>query len=97
MVWSGAYECDLQKLDSIQVEALRVVTGATANSCIDLLYLDTGWVSLSERRRVHSLCIFYQMMQGTAPAYLNALIPPTVAQATSRNLRSAANIRVPWS
>ena len=95
MVWSGAFDCNLQKLDDIQVEALRIVTGATANSSIQLLYSDTGWEHLSDRRKIHSLCIFYQIMQGTAPHYLRTLIPQTVGEATSRNLRSASKIRMP--
>ena len=37
-LWAGAYDKDLTKLDSLEVEAMRSVTGATAGSNIANLY-----------------------------------------------------------
>ena len=39
-LWAGAYDKDLTKLDSLEVEAMRSVTGATAGSNIANLYKD---------------------------------------------------------
>ena len=59
-LWAGACDKDLTKLDSLEVEAMCSVTGATASSNIanqllyNLLYKDTGWVPLVDRRDIHS-------------------------------------------
>ena len=47
VLWAGTYDSDLSKIDAIQVEAMRIVTGATARSNINLLYEETGWPTLS--------------------------------------------------
>ena len=49
MLWAGTYDSDLCKLDAIQTEAMRIVTGATARSNIKLLQEETGWPTLDER------------------------------------------------
>ena len=47
-LWAGACEKDLTKLDSLEVEVMRSVTGATSESNIDNLYRDTGWAPLHD-------------------------------------------------
>ena len=79
-LWSGAYEKDLIKLDSLEVEATRSVTGATSGSNIANLYRDTGWVPLHDRRDIHSLCLLYKLFRGEGPSYLRDLLPPEVGE-----------------
>ena len=50
VVWWGSYDCDISKLEKIRVDGMRLVTGATAQSNIDYLYIDTAWQSISERQ-----------------------------------------------
>ena len=47
VVWGGTYDSDLCKLDQVQVEAMRLITGATARSSIKALYEETGWPTLA--------------------------------------------------
>ena len=56
-LWAGAYEKDLTKLNSLEVEAMRSVTDATSRSNIGNRYRDTGWVPLHDQRDIHSLCL----------------------------------------
>lgn len=67
VLWSGAYDCDLVKLDRVQLRAMRIVTGATAKSNINNLYSETGWNSLSERREFHKMCTFYKIINDILP------------------------------
>ena len=57
IVWAGAHTNDLVKLNRLQVEAMRIVTGATAKSNIMNLYRELNWPFLSERRNTHSIVI----------------------------------------
>jgi hypothetical protein len=81
-LWGGAYEVDLNKLDDIQIEAMRIVTGATAKSNINSLYCDTKWQTLDERRKNRSLTMKYKIIHGFAPSYLYELLPPRVGANT---------------
>ena len=81
-LWAGAYEKDLIKLDSLEVEKMRSVTGATSGSNIANLYRDTGWVPLHDRRDIHCLCLLYKLFRGEGPSYLRDLLPPEVGERT---------------
>ena len=41
--FSGRYKSDLGRLDRLQDEAMRTVTGVTEKSNINLLYENLGW------------------------------------------------------
>ena len=78
------------RLESIQIEAARIVTGATKLCSIEKLYNELKWEKLSARRNKQKLYIFYKMHNNIAPLYLNELIPP---QAQTRyNLRNQNDI-----
>ena len=96
-LWAGTYETELIKLDNVQVEAMRIVTGATAGSNINALYRETGWQPLCERRYFHSLTMLYKIINGVAPVYLSDLLPPKVGEQTNRGLRNSNKYRVPFT
>ena len=81
-LWAGAYEKDLTKLNSLEVEAMCSVAGATSGSNIANLYMDTGWGPLHDRRVIHSLCLVYKLFRGEGPSYLSYLLPSQVGERT---------------
>ena len=99
ILFAGTYDSDLCKLDRLQVEAMRVVTGATARSNIALLFHDLNWESLQVRREVHCQLMMYKILHGLAPNYLQDLVPDRIVNQEHRHLRSQANdlIRVPFA
>ena len=58
-----------------------------------MLYRETGWESLQERRQKHKMCLFYKMASGLTPSYLSDLVALTVENTVSYNLRDSHNIR----
>ena len=71
------------KPDKVQNDAARIVTGCTKLVSIVDLYREAGWETLDQRRRKHKLILFYKMMYGLAPNYLNNLIPLTVGSSST--------------
>ena len=67
VLYAGTYDSDLCKLDKIFVDAMRIVSGATARSNIKLLHEETGWPTLSERRANHVLYSFYKVLNDMCP------------------------------
>ena len=65
-----------KQLDSIHIEAARIITGATKLCSINKLSVDVGWDSLQNRRNKHKLVIFYKIMNGLTPDYLSDCVPP---------------------
>ena len=93
MVWDNCTQYEINALEKIQIEAARIATGTTKLVSLDTLYLETGWESLEKRRHKHKLCLFFQMNTGVSPNYLSSLIPASVEDSTTYNLRNANNFR----
>jgi len=53
-------------LETIQLEAARIICGATKLVSINNLYSETGLEPLSIRRRTHNLILFYKMYHALA-------------------------------
>ena len=92
VVWDNCDDQDKKLLENIQIEAMRIVTGATKLCSISKLYQDTGWETLEARRRKQKLIIFFKMIHGLCPDYLNELVPETVQNRARYPLRNADNI-----
>jgi hypothetical protein len=54
------------------------VTGARKGTSHDLLYHETNWMTLAERRSLNKLKIFAKIIEGKTPEYLKSLIPNQV-------------------
>lgn len=86
-----------RKIESIQLEALRVITGGTKVCSIQKLYDDTKTDTLQKRRYTHKLCQLYKIVNGLSPNYLRDLLPLTVQQSTRYSLRNRSNFSIPAS
>ena len=92
VVWDNCTKQDKNLLEDIQIEAMRIVTGATKLCSIDKLYIDTGWEKLKARREKQKLIIFYKMINRLCPDYLNQLVPDLVQTRTQYSLRNSNNM-----
>lgn len=93
-VWDNCGFINSDRLEKVQLEAARIVTGLPAFASLDSLYAETGWDKLKTRRTVKKLCLFYKILNGQAPDYLSDLVPPTVAAQNPYNLRNSQNIAI---
>lgn len=96
-VWDNCGQINSDRLEKIQLEAARIVTGLTSYASLACIYTETGWEKLSTRREVKKLCLFYKITTGETPEYLYDLIPPTVEEISNYNLRNRQNISQPLS
>ena len=97
VVWDNCTLYEVNALEKIQLEAARIVTGATKLVSLEMLYKETGWETLEIRRSKHKLCLFYKMNNNISPEYLSSLVPQPVENTTSYGLWDASNIRQPFS
>ena len=92
-MWNNCTQYESLGLEQIQYEAARIVTGATRLVSINSLLTETGWETLSARRKNHKLVMFYKMQNDLCPVYLSSLVPRTVGSSVSYNLRNAGDIQ----
>ena len=93
VVWDNLAQSEEDDLEKIQLEAAKIICGATNLVSINNLYSETGLEPLSIRRRTHRLIVFYKMYHALAPRYLSSLIPSHVGNINSYNLRNSSNLR----
>lgn len=90
VVWSNCSQYLKNLLESIQVEAARIITGLRRGTPQNILYKELGWVSLENRRKQHKMMLMYKIMTDQTPYYLKEIIEPYFHNSTldRYNLRS---------
>jgi hypothetical protein len=71
-------EQDSNLLDSCQMRAARIVTGAKRGTHHQFINNELGWNSLGDRRGHSKLCFMHKIIHHKAPDYLVNLIPDAV-------------------
>jgi hypothetical protein len=84
------------KLERLQLEAARIVTGLPVFANSNFIFRELGWETLQERRTRRKLQLFYNIQNNNAPGYLSNLIPPTIQSTTLYQLRNREDIIIPF-
>ena len=80
----------MEKVERVQFLAALAVTGTWKGSSRMKLYDELGWESLSDRRWVRRLSVFFKISHGMTPSYLSEHIP--MRNETNMALRDRLNI-----
>ena len=96
-VWDGCNMTDANRLEQVQLNAARIVTGLPIFASKRALYYETGWETLAERRKVRKLCLMYKIVNNDTPTYLNDLLPNRVNETNNYNLRNRNNFEIPFT
>lgn len=95
IVWAGASEQLLRRVDQVQIRAMRLSSGATNRSNIGLLYADLQWQSLRSRRDYFVVKMFFKIVNGMCPNYLKAILPLEVNDIRRSKLRNPNKLTIP--
>ena len=94
IIWNNCTRYEVNEIEKIQIEAARIVTGATKLVSINSLTNETGWKSLLNRRKKHKLLLFYKMQHNISPNYLSSLAPPSVGNTTNNQQRNSTDLLI---
>ena len=94
-MWGGSCDTYIAKVEKIHIDAMRLVTGATARSNIQRLYKETGWQSIHSRCNMAMVIMIFKIKNQWTPNYLFELLPQANAAYISYSLRNNENIKVP--
>ena len=87
----------MQEFEQIQYSAALAVSGAWKGSSKSKLYSELGWESLSQRRWFRRMCLFFKIINKSAPSYLNYCITFPQPPRLSRFGRPLAPVcDIPW-
>ena len=74
------------------MRAVRIVTGAKRGTSHQLLYDETKWVSLKDRRQMFKMCFMHKIVNKTAPPYLVEILPNVVNIGAHYDLRNSNDL-----
>ena len=95
VVWGGSYDCDILKLENIQIDAIRLITGATARSNIKNLYNEVCIPNINTRIDNASISMMYRMVNNLVPQYLCQLVEKE-DQDRPYNFRHRNPLKIPF-
>jgi hypothetical protein len=70
VIFAGAAVSDLDRLDKLELEAVRIITGATARCNRSMMLKEINWLPIKDRRENSVLTQLFQIMHNQAPSYL---------------------------
>ena len=74
-LWDGCCSRDADKLEQLQFEAARIIIGLPKFASKESLYFETGWETLSCRRRRRKLTLFHKIHNNIAHKIHNNIAP----------------------
>ena len=77
ILWDNCTKDQAKLLESIQLDAIRIITGLRRGTSHEVLYAEVGLSSLAERRKDAKLIQFYKILNNEAPAYIDDILQPT--------------------
>ena len=80
-----------------QIEAGRIVFGATKSCSRGKNLFEFGWDTLEQRCYKHHMIDFFKMVKNLTPPYVQDLVPPSVHQVSNRNLCNQFDFTIPRS
>ena len=95
IIFDACSDAKAKQLENVQRQAALTCSRAYRVTSTKSLLDDLGWDPLSVRRQSHKLTIFFKMIRGIAPAYLQQLLPRQVGEISGHNLRNSSQFRMP--
>ena len=85
-VWCNITKQQSDRLEGLQREAIRIVTGTKKGTSHQALLEETGWQNLKERRIYHCLSMMHKIVHRNAPPGLTELLPDRTEERNPYNI-----------
>ena len=95
IVWGGSYDADINKLEQIHLDAMRLVTGVTAQS--NTKNVTTEFCGYTVMSCIDQSCLtmMFKIVSGRSPPYLHNILSELNGQ-KNYSLRNSLNLRIPF-
>ena len=76
IIWDKYFEYEKEKVEKIQIEAGRIVTGATKSCSVSKIYEETQWDTLDKRIYNHKMITCFKMTKKFSVILIHLTSPP---------------------
>ena len=92
IIWRGACITDLDKVERLHIDGMRLITGATKRSNRLKLYAETSWLTIRQRIDIATLIMTYKIVNNQVPIYLSSIFPIQNRYSKAKILRNSEDI-----
>ena len=96
-LWDGCTQQEYNKIEQIQHEAARIITGLPKFCSLESVYFEIGWEPLHSRQRRRKLNMFYKIRNNNAPSYLCDCLLPFERNENAYNLHNQTDYSNPFT
>ncbi len=93
-VWLNCNQMDKDRLEAVQLDAIRLILAAPRGTSHQLLYTESGIETLEKRRHDHQMVLYYKMVNRLTPPYL---FLHTVHRQSHYQLRNTADAPIQYT
>ena len=86
-----------EKLEEVNLDGLRTIIGTVRGTSHAKIYTESGFHSLSERRKRHKIILFYKILNGLTPDFLTNYLPPLASSLNPYHRRRPFERRPPFA
>ena len=97
VIWDNCSNDLSNQLETLHLEALRIIVGAVRGTNHAKLYQESGFSSLKQRRRRHKILLYFKIVHQLVPHYLITRLPPLLSAVNPYHRRNPLNRLVPRS
>ena len=80
VIWDNCTQYQTLALEEIQLDAIRTIIGSVRGTSHELLYRESVFVRLQERRKRHKLILYFKYVNNLLPDHLNEKFPRLVSE-----------------
>ena len=78
-VWDNCTIKLADESEQLRLDAIRTITGAVRGTSYQSLYRESGFSTLSQRRRRHKIILYHKIVKENPPPYLESLLPSLIS------------------
>merc|ERR1712115_433887 len=95
MGWDNCTDTQANTLEQLQIDAMRTISGSVRGTSHASLYIETGFISLKERRKRHKILLYFKYIKGILPEHISSKFPPLVAEVNPYHRRRLLDRNIP--
>ena len=90
-IWDNITIELVSQLEKLNLDALRIITGLPRGTPHQIIYLESGFISLNQRRQIHRLTMLFKLTHVYCPPDIHQLLPRQLRHNVRFNLRHPEN------
>ena len=97
IIYDNCTQTQAESLEELHLDALRTIIGTVRGTSHELIYIESGFIPLKERRKRHKLLLYFKFVNNRLPNHINTKFPALITDHNPHHLRRPLDRYIPGS